>query len=88
VYSVRKMSSVERGGKRSLMKSSGIFRFIRSHRDRLTRRPIEGERAARGTTIAFEDLLIAATALHLGFALATSNIRHFQVIPGLRILPL
>jgi tRNA(fMet)-specific endonuclease VapC len=38
---------------------------------------IEGERTAQGVTIAFEDLLIAAPALHLGFAVATSNIRHF-----------
>jgi tRNA(fMet)-specific endonuclease VapC len=47
---------------------------------------IEGERAAQGISIAFEDLLIAATALHLGFAVATSNLRHFQVIPGLDVI--
>lgn len=49
---------------------------------------IEGERAAQGVAIAFEDLLIAATALHLGFAVATSNVRHFQVIPGLAVVAL
>jgi len=49
---------------------------------------IEGERAAQGVTIAFEDLLIAATALHLGFAVATSNVRHFQVVPGLAVVAL
>ena len=49
---------------------------------------IEGERAAHGITIAFEDLLIAATALHLGFAVATSNVRHFQLIPGLALVAL
>jgi predicted nucleic acid-binding protein len=37
-------------------------------------------------TIAFEDLLIAATALQLGYGVATSNIRHFQVIPGLTVV--
>jgi tRNA(fMet)-specific endonuclease VapC len=47
---------------------------------------IEGEQAGRGITIAFEDLLIAATALQLGFAVATSNIRHFEVIPGLAVV--
>jgi predicted nucleic acid-binding protein len=38
-------------------------------------------------TIAFEDLLIAATALQLGFGVATSNTRHFQVVPGLNVAP-
>lgn len=48
---------------------------------------IEGERASQGITIAFEDLLIAATALQLGFAVATANLRHFEVIPGLTVVP-
>ena len=43
---------------------------------------IEGERANHGITIAFEDLLITATALQLGFAVATVNVRHFEVVPG------
>lgn len=46
---------------------------------------IEGEEAARGISIAFEDLLIGATALHLGFAIATLNVRDFQRIPGLSL---
>lgn len=49
---------------------------------------IEGQRAAQGVTLAFEDLLIGATALHLGFAVATSNVRHFQAIPGLEVIAL
>ncbi|MEI6105436.1 MAG: PIN domain-containing protein [Opitutae bacterium] len=32
------------------------------------------------------DLLIATTALHFGFAVATTNIRHFAHIPGIRLL--
>jgi predicted nucleic acid-binding protein len=36
-------------------------------------------------TIAFEDLLIAATALQLGFGVVTGNIRHFEQIPALRL---
>jgi tRNA(fMet)-specific endonuclease VapC len=44
---------------------------------------IEGERAERGVSIPFEDLLIAATALELGFSVVTGNIRHFQQVPGL-----
>jgi predicted nucleic acid-binding protein len=47
---------------------------------------IEGDQAARGVTIAFEDLLIAATALQLGFGVATGNFRHFQVVPGLNVV--
>src|ERR1700683_1113881 len=38
---------------------------------------IEGEQAARSVSIAFEDLLIGTTALHLGYAVATLNTRHF-----------
>src|SRR5271157_4739694 len=49
---------------------------------------IEGEQASRGVRIAFEDLLDGATALHLGFAVATLNIRGFQKIPGLSVTQL
>jgi len=31
------------------------------------------------------DLVIAATALHLGYTFVTGNIRHFSRVPGLRI---
>ena len=37
-------------------------------------------------TIAFEDLLIASSALHFGFAVATENIRHFEQVPGLKVI--
>jgi len=47
---------------------------------------IEGEQAARGVAIAFEDLLIGATALHLGYGIATLNVRDFQKIPGLSVM--
>lgn len=47
---------------------------------------IEGEQAARGIVIAFEDLAIGVTALHLGFDVATLNVRHFQAIPGLKVI--
>lgn len=49
---------------------------------------IEGEQAARGICIAFEDLLIGATALHLGYSVATLNVAHFQLIPGLNVVQL
>ena len=41
-----------------------------------------------GVQLAFEDLLIGATALHLGYAVATLNLRHFQKIPNLSITQL
>jgi tRNA(fMet)-specific endonuclease VapC len=47
---------------------------------------IEGEQAAQGIAIAFEDLVIGATALHLGFDVATFNVKHFELIPGLKIV--
>jgi tRNA(fMet)-specific endonuclease VapC len=47
---------------------------------------IEGEQAEQGVTIAFEDLLIAATALQLGFGVATGNVRHFEHVPGLNVV--
>ena len=47
---------------------------------------IEGEQMAQGVSIAFQDLLIGATALHLGFDLVTLNTRHFQLIPGLKVV--
>jgi len=49
---------------------------------------IEGEQAAQGVSIAFEDLVIGCTALHLGFDVLTHNVRHFQLIPGLSVLTL
>jgi tRNA(fMet)-specific endonuclease VapC len=49
---------------------------------------IEGEQTAVGNIIAFEDLLIGATALHLGFAVVSLNVKHFQRIPGLNVLSL
>ncbi|MGA8672902.1 MAG: hypothetical protein WB679_23715 [Terracidiphilus sp.] len=49
---------------------------------------IEGEQASQGVVIAFEDLAIGVTALHLGFEVATFNVRHFQRIPGLKVVTL
>jgi len=47
---------------------------------------IHGEQMGRGVGIDFPDLLIGATALHLGFDVATLNVRHFQAIPGLTVV--
>lgn len=43
------------------------------------------EMAARGGSIGAHDLLIAATALTLGFRLATSNVRDFSRVPDLTV---
>jgi predicted nucleic acid-binding protein len=47
---------------------------------------IEGEEAARGNVLPFEDLMIGATAISLGFSVCTLNVKHFQKIPGLSVV--
>lgn len=49
---------------------------------------IDGENAAQGIRVALSDLLIGVTALELGFRVATENVRHFQLVPGLEIVTL
>jgi predicted nucleic acid-binding protein len=49
---------------------------------------IEGEQAAKGIAIAFGGLVIGAIALHLGFDVATLNVRPFQLIPSLKMVTL
>ena len=46
---------------------------------------IEAGLASRGTPIGFEDIVIGATALYLGYSVATYNLRHFQLIPDLQV---
>jgi predicted nucleic acid-binding protein len=48
---------------------------------------MDGENTARGVRVALPDLVIGVTALDLGYKVATANLRHFQMIPGLRIVP-
>ena len=47
---------------------------------------IDGENQAKGVRLALADLLIGGTALELGYQVATANLRHFQMIPGLSIM--
>lgn len=49
---------------------------------------IHGEQMGQGVSVDFPDLIIGATALHLGFDVITLNVRHFQMIPGLSVLSL
>lgn len=46
---------------------------------------IDAKSRAKGVTIPTADLLIGATALELGFGVATANLRHFRLIPRLRV---
>jgi tRNA(fMet)-specific endonuclease VapC len=49
---------------------------------------IEGQQEAKGVQLAFEDLLIGVTALHLGYNVATLNTRDFHRVPGLTVVQL
>jgi len=49
---------------------------------------IDGENQAKGVRLPLSDLLIGVTALELGYSVATANLRHFQMIPGLKVVAL
>ena len=49
---------------------------------------IDANMKKAGLVLATADLLIGVTALHYGYAVGTRNLRHFQMIPGLRVLAL
>jgi predicted nucleic acid-binding protein len=49
---------------------------------------LDGENQARGTRVPLPDLLIAVTALELGFTVGTSNLRHFKQVAGLNVVQL
>lgn len=49
---------------------------------------IDSNMKKAGLVLATADLLIGVTALHYGYAVGTRNLRHFQMIPGLRVLAL
>jgi len=47
---------------------------------------IGGELESAGKMIGFYDLIVAATALERGSAVATFNQRHFTQVPGLKVI--
>jgi len=49
---------------------------------------IDGKNQANGLRLPLSDLLIGVTALEAGYGVGTSNLRHFQLIPGLSITPI
>jgi tRNA(fMet)-specific endonuclease VapC len=48
---------------------------------------IEGQEAAKGNVLPFNDLMIAVTAIEQGYAVLTVNVRHFQKVPDLTVVP-
>jgi predicted nucleic acid-binding protein len=48
---------------------------------------IDAEETMRGNIIPYIDLLIGATALHHGYSVLTTTLRHFRLIPGLEVIP-
>jgi len=49
---------------------------------------IDAEQQMKGAKIPFQDLLIGATALDLGYTVVTGNVRHFEIIPNLNVIHL
>jgi predicted nucleic acid-binding protein len=49
---------------------------------------VGGEQAAKGINLPFIDLIIAAGALELGYAIGTGNTRDFTRIPDLKVISL
>lgn len=47
---------------------------------------VDAQCRLKGAVIPPVDLFIGTTALDLGFRMGTHNLRHFQMIPGLRVL--
>lgn len=46
---------------------------------------LDAELASKGVVIGMADIIISATALHLGLTLVTRNRKHFERIPKIRI---
>lgn len=49
---------------------------------------VMGEQATQGVNLPITDVIIAASALELGFAVGTGNLRDFSRIPGLHVIRL
>lgn len=49
---------------------------------------LDGQNQARGIRVPLPDLLVGVAALELGYAVATSNLRHFRQVTGLSVIQL
>jgi predicted nucleic acid-binding protein len=45
------------------------------------------QESAKGNVLPYNDLMIAAAALEQGYGVLTGNLRHFEKIPGLTVVP-
>lgn len=49
---------------------------------------VDGELQTQGIRLPMPDLLISVTAIELGYSVATANLRHFRLVPGLTVVQL
>ena len=70
----------------SIFAAIPVEAFTREKAQRAAR--IDAEARQVGATIPLADLLIGATALHFGYGVGTRNLRHFRMIPDLRVVEL
>ena len=63
-----------------------VERFTKEMAERAAR--IDAESRKKGKLIPLADLQIGVTGLELGYAVATHNLRHFSMIPGLNVVAL
>ena len=47
---------------------------------------VKADLQSKGISVADLDLMIGATALTMGYDVATNNVRHFSAIPGLTVV--
>lgn len=90
IHGVYRAGTPERGRARQifieeLLRNISVYPYTKETA-RLAGR-IDGEQQSKGVTIPFADLLIAATALSLGFSVLTVNLRHFRMVPELTVVP-
>jgi len=89
VHGIYRATSPERQARRKWFIDelcSGLIVYPYTQETALLASRIDGEQTAKGAVIPFTDLLIGATALSLDFGVLTSNVRHFQMIPGLTVV--
>lgn len=85
VTRVEVLRGVRSGERSRTSRLFGVFEWVPVEAD-IAARAGELGRKFRKTQpgISTADLIVAATALELGADLATSNVRHFPMFPGLR----
>lgn len=90
-HGVYRANSIERSGRRRRF-VDGLIAQVPIHP--ITERTaeiiarVDADQAARGINLPLADLIIGATAIELGYAVATRNLRDLNRIPGLRLVQL